>query len=204
MSDKLAIWNRALMSLGAERLADTAGTSTVHLIIDGFYESGVEAMFLARPWSWATGLEESTGTPLDNGEWLHAMLADPVDAKVLKPYRIFRPGSTWTGPVNVHNSTVPTDQVDWRYDYDGIVTGYETVVIQWQGRLLDEEDWPESFANAVAARLAFDICMPITKSMDLKRIVASEYQARLQEAERDDDTRGRTGMRQATSLVGVR
>ena len=204
MSDKLAIWNRALMSLGAERLADTAGTSTVHLIIGGFYESGVEAMFLARPWSWATGLDESTGTPLGNGEFLHAMLADPVDAKVLKPYRIFRPGSTWTGPVNVHHSTVPTDQVDWRYDYDGIVTGYETVVIQWQGRLLDEEDWPESFANAVAARLAFDICMPITKSMDLKRIVASEYQARLQEAERDDDTRGRTGMRQATSLVGVR
>ena len=204
MSDKLAIWNRALMSLGAERLADTVGTSTVHLIIDGFYESGVEAMFLARPWSWATGLEESTGTPLGNGEFLHAILADPVDAKVLKPYRIFRPGGTWTGPVNVHNSTVPTDQIDWRYDYDGIVTGYETVVIQWQGRLLDEEDWPESFANAVAARLAFDICMPITKSMDLKRIVASEYQARLQEAERDDDTRGRTGMRQATSLVGVR
>ena len=94
--------------------------------------------------------------------------------------------------------------MDWRYDYDGIVTGYETVVIQWQGRLLDEEAWPESFANAVAARLAFDICMPITKSMDLKRIVASEYQARLQEAERYDDTLGRTGMRQATSLVGVR
>jgi len=84
------------------------------------------------------------------------------------------------------------------------VTGYETVVIQWQGRLLDEEDWPESFANAVAARLAFDIAMPITKSLDTKRIVASEYQARLQEAERDDDTRGRTGMRQVTSLVGVR
>ena len=204
MSDKLTIWNRALMSLGAEPLSDTVGTATVHKVIAAFYDAGVEAMFLARPWSWATGLEESTGTPLDNGEWLHEILADPVDAKVLKPYRIFRPGGTWTGPVNVHNSTTPTDQVDWRYDYDGIVTGYETVVIQWQGRLLDEEDWPESFANAVAARLAFDICMPITKSMDLKRIVASEYQARLQEAERDDDTRGRAGMRQVTSLVGVR
>jgi hypothetical protein len=56
----------------------------------------------------------------------------------------------------------------------------------------------------VSARLAFDIAMPITKSLDTKRIVASEYQARLQEAERDDDTRGRTNMRQATSLVGVR
>jgi len=84
------------------------------------------------------------------------------------------------------------------------VTSYETVLIQWQGMLTNEEDWPETFANAVSARLAFDIAMPITKSLDTKRIVASEYQARLQEAERDDDTRGRTNMIQATSLVGVR
>jgi len=192
------------MSLGAERLSDTVGSSTVHLIIAGFYESGVEAMFLARPWSWATGFAESTGTPLDNGEWLHDKPGDDERSELLRPYRIFRSGSSWTGPVNVHNSTVPTEQIDWRHDYNGIVTGHETVLIQWMSRLLNEEDWPESFANAVAARLAFDICMPITKSMDLKRIVASEYQARLQEAERDDDTRGRTGMRQVTSLVGVR
>ena len=204
MSDKLTIWNRALMSLGAEPLSDTVGASTVHKVIAAFYDAGVEAMFLARPWSWATGFENSTGTDAGNGEWLHEILTDPADAKVLKPYRVFVVGSRWSGPVNVHHSTVPTEQVDWRYDYDGIVTSYETVLIQWQGMLTNEEDWPETFANAVAARLAFDIAMPITKSLDTKRIVASEYQARLQEAERDDDTRGRTNMRQATSLVGVR
>ena len=85
MSDELAIWNRALMSIGAERLADTTGTTIVHQIIDGYYEAGVRAMFLARPWSWATWLRDSTGTPLDNGEWLHEKPADPPGAEALKP-----------------------------------------------------------------------------------------------------------------------
>jgi len=203
MSDRLDIYNRALLSLGAEPLTEETGTTTVHKIIEGFYEESVIAMFEARPWSWSSGIDESTGVQ-DGNEWRHSLPAGPAGITPMRAHRVLPVGTFWTGPINAQNSTVPTRQLNWRQEGADIVTDEQTVLIQWAGAVTDETAWPWSFANAVAARLAFDICIPITKNVELLQVMAAKYTSAMTEAERDDDSRGRADKRQATSLVGVR
>ena len=85
-----------------------------------------------------------------------------------------------------------------------LLTDEGTAKIKYIGRVTDTEQYDASLVEALAARLAAEICYAITGSTSMVQIQTSLYEAKINEARFNDATEGATQRLEASDFIESR
>ena len=187
------ICNQALGWLGAKRITSFSdGTNESQLCSDNYVPLR-DACLEERAWTFADAsliLESPTPGGWDNGENLYALPDD-----VIRVYRVYR-------RVDIRD---PIQLDGWRREGGSVVARYSAeIFIKATIQIEDPDDWTAAFRQVVAARLAADLAMPITRSRKMQEDMWSLFQTKLDSAAATDAGQARSERTDSTELVRAR
>jgi len=147
VTTKVDVLNEALLFLGQPPMAGPADTSTWVRRLNDRYTSTVRLLLEQHPWNFSSSIEPLQRLPETPPGWAYTYN---------KPAKLLR--LNW-----INDSGDPEDD-DWHnYDDVGgkILSDYETLYASYISSdwIIKEGSWPQVFARAVSAELAF-ICAP--------------------------------------------
>jgi len=104
------------------------------------------------------------------------------------------------------NSDTPNgaNDLDWRREGNLILCDASKVYVKAIFKQTDPARYPPNFVQAVAARLAIEIAIPLTESTDLMRLMEGKYKDRLLIAAGTDGAQGKVDVIDSRHLTGVR
>jgi hypothetical protein len=104
------------------------------------------------------------------------------------------------------NSDTPNgaNDLDWRREGNLILCDASKVYVKATFKQIDPARYPPNFVQAVAARLATEIAIPLTESSELMRLMEGKYKDRLLIAAGTDGTQGKVDVIDSRHLTGVR
>ena len=187
------ICNQALGWLGAKRIAAFDDASNEAQLCSDNFVPLRDAVLEDRAWTFADSsivLDNAVPGGWDNGDFLYALPPD-----VLRVYRVFR-------RVDL---TQPTQLEGWRREGSNVAARYQAkIYIKATIQIEDVEEFTAAFTQALAARLAADLAMPITRSRKMQEDMWKLYEKKLIMAAATDAGQGRSERTDSTELVGVR
>lgn len=126
-----------------------------------------------------------------NGGWREMFLLS-----ILRVFRVYS---------NNYDSS-PLDQADWQQEGQNIVADYAggTLYGLATTQVIDPNDWPRLFLQAVVVRLAAELSMPLTRDATLHQIMWAEYMSKVQIAKSMDGGAGRAEQQTSSKLLGSR
>lgn len=86
----------------------------------------------------------------------------------------------------------PTDCLQWQLEEGCIITSQTPVYVREIWRNEETTSFSAAFNQAFAARIANDLCLPITESNGKQQLMAALYQNKLAEAKSMDGMQGRS------------
>lgn len=187
------ICNQALGWLGAKRIITFSdGTNESQLCSDNYVPLR-DACLEERAWTFADSsiiLDNAVDGGWDNGESLYAL-----PANVIRVYRAF-------SRVDLRN---PPQLDGWRREGGSVAVRFsEKIYIKATIQVEDPTDWTAAFRQVVAARLAADLAMPITRSRKMQEDMWSLFETKLTSAAATDAGQGRSERTDSTELVRAR
>lgn len=96
------------------------------------------------------------------------------------------------------------NDLDWRREGNLILCDAEKVYVKAIFRVTDPARFPPNFVQAVAARLAAEIAIPLTESQQLMMTMEGKYKDRLLIAAGSDGIQGKVDVIDSRHLTGVR
>jgi len=104
------------------------------------------------------------------------------------------------------DSTSPngSNGLDWRRESNRILCDSDAIYIKAIYKEEDPARYPPNFVQAVAARLASEIAIPLTESMEMMITMESKFKDRLVMAGVTDGVQGKSDVFQSTVLTGKR
>jgi hypothetical protein len=171
MATALSIKQEALRLLGELRLASDSETTERRILLDAAYTEGAIDYVQSQGW-WNFCMESTTVTAT-------ALAGRSIGYA----YGTTLP-STWlrTHSVGLRRNGGKYYPIDYRIEADEILSAdYEVFVHRYLDRKGNPDNWPEMFAKALAAYLAFDVAQSITDDAGLRTQAWQIYQQRLQE-----------------------
>lgn len=187
------ICNQALGWLGAKRITSFNDGSNESQLCSDNYVPLRDACLEERAWTFADAsliLEDPTPGGWDNGENLYALPDD-----VIRVYRVYR-------RVDMRD---PVQLDGWRREGGSVVAMYSAeIFIKATIQIEDPDDWTAAFRQVVAARLAADLAMPITRSRKMQEDMWSLFQTKLESAAATDAGQARSERTDSTELVRAR
>jgi len=96
------------------------------------------------------------------------------------------------------------NNLDWRREGNVILADVENVYVKAIFKQTDTARFPPNFIQAVAARLAAEISIPLTESRQLMMSMEGKYKDRLMTAAMTDGLQGKTDIIESRILTGVR
>jgi hypothetical protein len=200
MASTVDIANFALNNLGASNISTLDENSKAARVVNQRYESVRDAVFRAHPWNCLINradLAQETETPTFGYAYQYALPTDPFCLRVLE----FSNGSLSYPQDNITNNTGgPVFVIEGRK----LLTDEGTAKIKYIGRVTDTEQYDASLVEALAARLAAEICYAITGSTSMVQIQTSLYEAKINEARFNDATEGATQRLEASDFIESR
>lgn len=207
----VSICNQALGWLGANRIIDLTDDSIeAQLCSDNFAELR-DAVLLEREWTFAVRRLILTPLVLNPIYGYENMFLLPTD--VLRVLNIPTTLGTFGGlPFLAGGAGADADQglVDWRVEsaQDGsgnvIIANVERVRVRVIWRVTNEKLWNLMFTQALAARLAADLAMPLVNSRQLQKDMWALYDMKLNRAGTMDGMQGRHEVKRSDQLINVR
>jgi len=94
--------------------------------------------------------------------------------------------------------------LDWRREGNRILCDASVIYIKAIYRETDPARYPPNFVQALAARLATEIAIPLTESENLMMAMEGKYKDRLMIAAATDGMQGKTDVIESRILTGVR
>jgi hypothetical protein len=187
------ICNQALGWLGAKRITSfNDGTNESQLCSDN-YEPLRDACLEERAWTFADAsitLDNATPGDWDNGENQYEL-----PGNVIRVYRAFRDVSR-RNPVQLEG---------WRREGNNVVVRFSgQIYIKATIQIVDPDEFTAGFRQVVAARLAADLAMPITRSRKMQEDMWSLFQSKLDSAAATDAGQARSERTDSTELVRAR
>lgn len=177
MATKLQVWNKALRLLGLPRLSDEDDNFPTAFELEDAWATVVLEVWEAADWNYATKHTSSVG--------------DTVGHTIGYTYRHDLPAD-WVRTITISPASDFSAVADYRMEGGYIQAQDETIYIRYiastfitDGRV---PDWPPSFAEAVAAKLALEL-VPVMRPGDrpLYELLAQVYQVKLEHARLLDD-----------------
>ena len=200
MASTVDIANFALNNLGASNITSLDENSKAARVVNQRYESVRDAVFRAHPWNCLinrASLAQETATPAFGYTYQYALPTDPFCLRVLE----FSNGTLSYPQDNITNNTGgPVFVIEGRK----LLTDEGTAQIKYIGRVTDTQLYDASLTEALAAKLAAEICYAITGSTSMVQIQTSLYEAKVNEARFNDATEGATQRLEASDFIESR
>jgi len=191
-TSEVSICNQALSWLGAKRITSLDENSRAANLCKANYELLRDAVLEERMWGFAT--HKAVSEVQDKDAWGMAF-AHPIPAQFLGVFRVFK-------RIMPDGSGVPAE--DWRNEEGNIVTRYSKIYLWGTKEVSDTKMFPSMFVQALAARIAADLCVPITENSNLQGDMWQLYGAKLTAAAARDGQQGGNDHITQTGLTSVR
>lgn len=174
MSSAVSICNQALAQLGAASIISLDDEKTEASLCKAMYAPLRDAVLEAYDWSFAIrwfDLPKLTNPPI--GEYANAF---QLPSSIL---RVIFVGQDSHSAVR-----------DWQVEGDSIVTNAGNCRCKAIVRITDPSKFTPLFTQALTARLAAELAVPLTKSRSTMETLFSLYDAKLREAARRNNQQG--------------
>jgi hypothetical protein len=200
MPSTVDIANYALNNLGASNISSLDENSKAARIVNQRYEAVRDAVFRAHPWNCLierAQLAQDTDTPAFGYAYQYALPTNPYCLRVLE----FSNGTLSYPQDNItNNSGGPVFVIEGRK----LLTDEAIAQIKYIGRVTDPQQYDASLVEALASRLAAEVCYAITGSTSMVQIQTSLYEAKINEARFNDATEGATQRLEASDFIESR
>ena len=200
MPSTVDIANYALNNLGASNISSLDENSKAARIVNQRYEAVRDAVFRAHPWNCLiqrAQLAQETDAPAFGYTYQYALPTNPYCLRVLE----FSNGTLSYPQDNItNNSGGPVFVIEGRK----LLTDEAVARIKYIGRITDPQQYDASLVEALAARLAAEVCYAITGSTSMVQIQTSLYEAKINEARFNDATEGATQRLEASDFIESR
>ena len=200
MPSTVDIANFALNNLGASNITTLDENSKAARIINQRYDAVRDAVFRAHPWNCLirrAQLAQETDTPVFGYAKQYALPTEPFCLRVLE----FSNGSLSYPQDNMTSNTGgPVFVIEGRK----LLTDEGTARIKYIGRVTDPQEYDASLVEALAARLAAEVCYAITGSTSMVQIQTALYEAKITEARFNDATEGAPQKIEASDFIESR
>lgn len=200
MPSTVDIANYALNNLGASNISSLDENSKAARIVNQRYDAVRDAVFRAHPWNCLiqrAQLAQETDAPAFGYTYQYALPTNPYCLRVLE----FSNGTLSYPQDNItNNSGGPVFVIEGRK----LLTDEAVARIKYIGRITDPQQYDASLVEALAARLAAEVCYAITGSTSMVQIQTSLYEAKINEARFNDATEGATQRLEASDFIESR
>lgn len=200
MPSTVDIANYALNNLGASNISSLDENSKAARIVNQRYEAVRDAVFRAHPWNCLiqrAQLAQETDAPAFGYAKQYVLPTNPFCLRVLE----FSNGTLSYPQDNItNNSGGPVFVIEGRK----LLTDEAVAQIKYIGRITDPQQYDASLVEALAARLAAEVCYAITGSTSMVQIQTSLYEAKINEARFNDATEGATQRLEASDFIESR
>lgn len=200
MPSTVDIANYALNNLGASNISSLDENSKAARIVNQRYEAVRDAVFRAHPWNCLierAQLAQDTDAPAFGYTYQYALPTNPYCLRVLE----FSNGTLSYPQDNItNNSGGPVFVIEGRK----LLTDEAIARIKYIGRVTDPQQYDASLVEALASRLAAEVCYAITGSTSMVQIQTSLYEAKINEARFNDATEGATQRLEASDFIESR
>lgn len=200
MPSTVDIANYALNNLGASNISSLDENSKAARIVNQRYDAVRDAVFRAHPWNCLierAQLAQDTDAPAFGYAYQYALPTNPYCLRVLE----FSNGTLSYPQDNItNNSGGPVFVIEGRK----LLTDEAVARIKYIGRVTDPQQYDASLVEALASRLAAEVCYAITGSTSMVQIQTSLYEAKINEARFNDATEGATQRLEASDFIESR
>jgi len=200
MTSTVDIANYALNTLGANNISALDENSKPARIVNQRFNSVRNTVFRAHPWNCLirrTELAQETDTPTFGYAYQYALPTNPYCLRVLE----FSNGTLSYPQDNMFSNTGgPVFVIEGRK----LLTDEGTAKIKYVAEITDPQEYDANLIEALAARLAMEICYAITGSTSMIQTTAALYDEKLKEARFVDGTEGAPQKLEASEFIEAR
>lgn len=177
MASEVDICNKALLSLGADQIISLDDPSNEASLCKQLYADLRDAVLQAHDWSFA--IERVNLPKAGTDPTFRYANAFPLPARVL-----------FVMEVNKVEANDPTR--DWQVEDDNIVTNDIACAAKLLRQVADTSKFSPLFVQALQARMAADMAIPLTSNGKLEEAKWQLYRAKLREASSRDGQQGKS------------
>jgi len=184
---KIDLCSRALVKLGANPIASFSEATAEAKVSTQLYEPTLESLLAAYPWRFAlekTELARLTTPPTADYQYAYQLPNDCV--------RVLSAGNG-----------IKSQGLKYKIVGGTLHTNAEQVVISYISRP-DESAFPPFFSNALIARLAAELCLPLTESTNRTDYMYARAEEEFKAAKLTDSQQDIPACFQDFSLIEVR
>ena len=183
MASEVGICNQAMAWVGGALITSLGDGSTEARLCNAVYSDVRDAVLEAHDWTFAITRRNlpASATAPENGY----ATAFPIPSDILR-------------------ITDVNDGADWRVEGDSIVTNEGSCKVRGIARITDPNRFSALFVQALAARLAADLAIPIAQSRALQQQHYQIYESKLAEAVASDGMQGKSRRITSSWLRGSR
>ena len=200
MTSTVDIANYALNTLGASNISALDENSKPARIVNQRFNSVRNTVFLAHPWNCLirrTELAQEVDTPVFGYTYQYPLPTNPYCLRVLE----FSNGTLSYPQDNMFNNRGgPVFVIEGRK----LLTDEGTAKIKYVAEITDPQEYDANLIEALAARLAMEICYAITGSTSMIQTTAALYDEKLKEARFVDGTEGAPQKLEASEFIEAR
>ena len=207
MTSPVSIFNIALGWLGESAITSFDDPSDSAQLGKNNYNAMRDAVLEEIPWTFAVKRIEPARLVADPLYGFSAAFQIPPE--VLRVLTVSNAASVNNGaPLSADKySTGQGDEskIPWNREEDKILTNTaERIYMRAIVRVTDPNKYSPSFIQALAARIAADICIPLTQDEKVQVNMETLYQRKLASAGTSDGRQGRSERTRSNSLTRVR
>ena len=174
MASVVDICNSALNALGASTIISLTENSKNARLCNQRYEPVRDAIFRSHPWNCLqkrVELAKDTTAPVFEFSNAYTLPADSL--RILKS----------------ENSNLSNNE-KFRIEGKKLLTNEDTIKILYVAKITDTTQYDTSLIETLSAKLAAELCYPITQSSTLMDRMFALYESKLKEARFNDATEG--------------
>jgi len=191
-ASEVTICNLALSWLAGNLIISLDDGSTEAILCKANYELSRDSVLETMAWTFATRRFRLT-PEVNVPEWGYGkqFTLSPDIITVLEV----------SGSASKPNGT---NDLDWRREENRIVCDKDVIYLKTIVRIVDPSRFPPNFIQALAARIAMEIAIPLTESKELLAAMERKYLAYLYTASATDGLQGKSDIIDSQVLTGVR
>ncbi len=207
MSSPVSICNIALSWLGEKPIISFDDPTNTAQLCKVNYEPLRDAVLEERVWTFAVARIKPARLSDDPPYGFDAYFQIPPD--VIKVLQVSKAAAVDNSGVYA-SPRFDTGQgkespIPWNREGDRIATSQATAIYaRVLKRIEDTNKFSAMFVQALAARIAMDLCIPITENRTLQEQMTTLYAAKLAMAASSDGSQGRSERTRSNSLTAVR
>jgi hypothetical protein len=172
---ELDVCNRALTALGADYISSVTEDSVAARLCQTYLKSCNESLLATGQFEFAINyitFNETDSIDVGQVQWGYTF-AFPLDPAYIGVVKLSR-----TGERNVRDANL----VDWAIYNGHILTNTAPVWALLVENIPIDEITDPIYLDLLAARVAYELCVPITKNVELKTLLYTEYTNKLHQA----------------------